>query len=330
MTYHGGIRDYERRRSMTSSRIPLDAIIEPAFRWFGRHRRALPWRDLEALDLDTRAYRVLVSEVMLQQTQVPRVIIIFKRFLTEFPSFTDLAKAGNADVIRAWRGMGYNSRALRLRDAARMICDVHGGHCPSGMEELMALPGVGHYTAAAIRNFAFDCPTACIDTNIRRILHRVFHGPEKRDGTWRVADAALMKIAASFVEHRPSAAWPALLMDLGSSVCTKRSPSCAVCPLRPVCKSADNVPQLKKAKNASTRAEPGSIIGGRFVPNRIIRGRIVDYLRDARQPQGEDSIGLQVRGDWSVEHNAWLRAILKKLEEDMLIERRARGFILKA
>ena len=252
-------------------------FVEEMWAWYGRNKRILPWRDLTDADPTERAYKVMVSEIMLQQTQVPRVIIIYKEFLRRFPTLGDLAKASNKEVLMAWRGMGYNSRALRLRDAAKIIrsyelrvtsCEYSKPETrnpkpqfPREMEELTAIPGIGEYTAAAIRNFAFNIPTPCIDTNIRRILHRTFFGPENADGSWEKDDEYLLKVAGEVLEEAirqkgveaadaaeatgvtdasvtsvssvPSVAseWHAALMDFGSLVQTKRNPRFDICPL---------------------------------------------------------------------------------------------------
>ena len=198
----------------------IEKFVREVWRWYRIHKRNLPWRDLAIKDDAERAYRIMVSEVMLQQTQVSRVIIIYKRFLRVFPTLIDLARASNREVILAWRGMGYNSRVIRLRDAAREI--LHRSESqkskstlrrssgqereeneiifPREMEELMSIPGIGHYTAAAIRNFAFHLPTPCIETNIRRVLHTKFFGPPEADGTWRVGDRELLKLADEVLE----------------------------------------------------------------------------------------------------------------------------------
>ena len=156
----------------------IEGFVREIWSWYARHKRTLPWRDLKVEYDSQRAYMVLVSEIMLQQTQVSRVQIVFKRFLESFPTLEDLAKATNAEVILAWRGMGYNSRVLRLRDAAKIICEEHQGIFPKEMDQLLSIKGIGNYTAGAIRNFAFHIPTACVDTNIRRIVHRTFFAPE--------------------------------------------------------------------------------------------------------------------------------------------------------
>ncbi len=266
------------------------AFVQTIWQWYSIHKRTLPWRDLSDTDPTERAYKVLVSEIMLQQTQVPRVIIIYRSFLERFPTLGDLAVASNKEVLMAWRGMGYNSRALRLRDAARIIVgDSNGSFTrglvhstrnkrvneltskrvvfPESMQELTSIPGIGEYTAAAIRNFAFGLPTPCIDTNIRRILHRTFVGPENEDGTWRKDDRYLLGVARAVLEEAllqkgaktldrecsggacsapttnaisvgaqqccapATADWHAALMDFGSLVQTKRNPRWEVCPL---------------------------------------------------------------------------------------------------
>src|SRR3989338_7374659 len=171
------------------------AFVDTIWAWYAVHKRSLPWRDLAVVDETERAYRVLVSEVMLQQTQVSRVVIIYKRFLEQFPTIEKLASASTKDVLMAWRAMGYNSRALRLRDAAKIIIEDFGGVFPKEFNQLRSIKGVGPYTAGAIRNFAFNLPTPCIDTNIRRILHRTFVGPENSDGTYKKDDRYLLGLA---------------------------------------------------------------------------------------------------------------------------------------
>ncbi len=255
----------------------IQAFVETIWEWYSRHKRTLPWRDLPDTDPAERAYKVLVSEIMLQQTQVPRVIVIYKEFLRRFPALRDLAAASNKEVIMAWRGMGYNSRALRLRDATKSILERSYElrvtsyattkpatrnpqlAFPTEIKDLMLIKGIGTYTAAAIRNFAFGLPTPCIDTNIRRILHRTFVGPEEADGTWEKDDGYLLGVAEevlaealrqkgteategtqgtddssfSSVPSVPSASseWHAALMDFGSLVQTKRNPKWEICPL---------------------------------------------------------------------------------------------------
>lgn len=323
-------------------------------KWFAVNRRTLPWRDLTEKDPDQRAYLILISEIMLQQTQVPRVIVKYKEFVQRFPSLEALSKASNADVLIAWKGMGYNSRALRLRDAAKTIADRFSGQFPTDMESLLSIKGIGDYTAGAIRNFAFDIPTPCIDTNIRRILHRFFVGPENPDGTWKKDDRELIKIAAkalkvalkssgrgrgvrgfrrnrrtdkrrsssdtsdSSVSSESSSSWHAALMDFGSLVMTKTNPKWdQLSPeLRSICKAYGKVKVRIKKVNKS---EPGIDIDGRFIPRRIIRGKVVEALRGADSWMMIDEI-FRMIGLGSMNDQLWFDDLLKGLKRDGLIE----------
>lgn len=354
----------------------IAAFVHEIWSWYVRHKRQLPWRDLPDTDPNIRAYKILISEVMLQQTQVSRVIIVFKRFLEEFPTMESLARASNKDVILAWRGMGYNSRALRLRDAIKMIVEGRmtrperplpenknflspgsavsrrgtEGIFPRTMDELLSIPGIGHYTAGAVMNFAFGTPVHCIDTNIRRILHRGFEGPETGDGVWEKSDRELLPLAADVLAEAvaqapgfpelvspPGAEWHAALMDFGSLVQTKRSPRWDICPLTAkgimatTEKSWDRAQKVIKKKPLSKRKEPGRIIAGAYVPNRIIRGRVVELLRDAKTPVTLETIGRNVCIDWSAsEHREWLNGIVTKLTRDAIVARQKRGFVLQS
>lgn len=333
------------------------AFDERMWHWFATHKRTLPWRDLKINDVTQRAYMILVSEVMLQQTQVSRVEVIFKRFLREFPAIQDLAKASNKAVIIAWRGMGYNSRALRLRDAAREIVRRQKSEegqerqegkntFPHEYDDLLSIKGIGPYTAAAIRNFAFHLPTPCIDTNIRRILHRVFIGPDNADGTFRVGDKKLLPLAETTLRlvlniepktknlsgslkaspRSSSADWHAALMDFGSAICIKKNPRCDMCPMsKGICTSAFRVPAKGRdgkssVSRKSIKQEPGRKVGSKFIPNRIFRGRIIEALRDEPRGLTLQQIGSQIALDWSeAEHTDWLTSILLKLQKDQMI-----------
>jgi A/G-specific adenine glycosylase len=310
----------------------IRAFVREIWTWYGFHKRKLPWRDLQISDPTERAYQVLVSEIMLQQTQVPRVIGAFRLFVERFPRLADLANAENREVLLIWRGMGYNSRALRLRDAAKIILERHAGVFPQSMEELRAIPGIGHYTAGAIRNFAFNIPTPCLDTNIRRVLHRTFIGPENPDGTWKKDDAYLLELAEDILHEAiktgTTADWHAALMDFGSLVCTKRNPKWEICPLTRagISKSSHKVvASIPK----SAKQEPGRLVGSKFVPNRIFRGRIVEALRDEPAGLTPSQIGPRISVDWeSAVHRAWLDGLLKKLVQDKLLRKAKSRFVL--
>lgn len=326
-------------------------FVEEIWAWYARHKRQLPWRDLAIQDNTERAYRVLVSEIMLQQTQVPRVIIIFRRFLDQFPTIRDLAQASNAEVIQAWKGMGYNSRALRLRDAAKNIIEEHQGIFPKEMNQLLSINGIGPYTAAAIRNFAFNIPTPCIDTNIRRILYRTFIGPDVSfipSGKLEVGDRELLKIAEEVLAiaisqqstdgiPHDAANWHAALMDFGSLVQAKSSPKWSICPLteKGIMKTTPQEFQEASEKAQSSqlaaqisKKEPGRMHGAKYVPNRIFRGRIVDALREYPEGLLFEEIGSEICSDWAQVHHEWLLSLLQKLEKDGLLMQKKERYVL--
>lgn len=313
-----------------------EAFAGSVWAWYKRWKRTLPWRDLDIRDDSQRAYLVLVSEVMLQQTQVPRVIGAFKRFTERFPTAASLAAASNAEVITAWKGMGYNSRALRLRDAAKAVVTEHGRVFPRAEEELRAINGIGPYTASAIRNFAFNLPTPCVDTNIHRILHRVFEGPEPEKANTAVQKRVLtlagdsLKIALE-TPGTTAADWHAALMDFGSLVCTKSAPKCEACPLsKGICRSAFRIKARPRGEKAPSK-EPGRIIAGTFTPNRIVRGRIVDALREHSAGLTAEELGSHAAADWDAqEHLPWLEPILQKLVKDQLLQQHGELFTLAA
>lgn len=311
-------------------------FVQELWLWYGRHKRRLPWRDLSIKEDTDRAYRILVSEVMLQQTQVERVKIVFKNFLERFPHIEDLAKATNKEIILAWRGMGYNSRALRLRDAAAIIVSDRKGIFPRELDQLRSIKGIGPYTASAVRNFAFNLPTPCIDTNIRRILHRTFVGPENPDGTWSMSDKELMEIAEEVLDEavddtRTAAEWHAALMDFGSLVQTKTNPKWNICPLSAkgiMRTTPDNFPTKNQKLKTNKRLEPGRFEGAKYVPNRIFRGRIVELLRDEERGLTLEDIGPRICIDWEEKHHAWLQNLITKLVQERMILERNRAYVL--
>ncbi|HXF33323.1 MAG TPA: A/G-specific adenine glycosylase [Candidatus Acidoferrales bacterium] len=237
--------------------------------WYARRgRHDLPWRR------DPTPYRVLVSEFMLQQTQVERVIPIFDAFVLRFPDFETLAAAQAAEVVRAWRGLGYNTRAVRLQRVARAVVDRHEGRLPRERDALLALPGVGPYTASAIRAFAFDADDVALDTNLRRIVHRVRFGLEIPP---RASAREIDEAAGAMLARGRSFAWNSAMMDLGATVCTSRAPKCLLCPLRERCAAAP----VDGANLAALREKGRSPGRPRFEEtSRYARGRIVDFLRE--------------------------------------------------
>jgi A/G-specific adenine glycosylase len=291
-------------------------LQERLLAWYRRHgRAALPWR------VARDPYYTLVSEFMLQQTQVDRVAPSFAAFVERFPDVASLARASVADVLRQWKGLGYNSRAVRLKGVAEAVVALHGGVIPSDRKALRALPGVGPYTASAIRAFAFDIDDAPVDTNIRRLMHRLFYGIEyPRAAAARELDRRARELVPPGAAHD----WNSALMDLGATICTARSPKCLLCPLRGECAAAPIdavVLDALRAANAKPRAPQQTIKFERTT--RYARGRIVDRLRDL--PAGERislldlhrSIEPALPGR-SIED---VRALVAALERDGLVAR---------
>jgi A/G-specific adenine glycosylase len=199
-------------------------------RWYGRHRRDLPWRG------STDPYAVLVSEIMLQQTQVSRVEEYFRRFLGSYPTIEDLAAAPAEAVRESWAGLGYYARARNLQAAARHIVEELEGVFPSQPNDLRRLPGIGRYTAAAVASLAFGADVATVDTNINRVLGRVFRVRGAKKTAER--DRRIWSLAERLVPPRRSSDWNQALMDLGATICVARTPRCEACPVEVVCRSS--------------------------------------------------------------------------------------------
>ena len=199
--------------------------------WYRRHGRDLPWRET------TDPYHILVSEVMLQQTQVDRVLPKYHEWLLKYPSLAALAEADEADVSQTWRPLGYNIRPKRLHSIAREAVATYGGVLPSDAEKLLSFKGIGAYTAGAIRSFAFGQRAAIVDTNVARVLFRVFiaEGNPKAHAMQR----QLWRHSEALVPFRYVFDFNQALMDLGATVCTARGQKCGVCPMRRFCRSAD-------------------------------------------------------------------------------------------
>jgi A/G-specific adenine glycosylase len=238
--------------------------------WYHREARALPWRATRD------PYAILVSEIMLQQTQAARVEPAYRAFLARFPAVAVLAAAPLADVLTQWRGLGYNRRARNLHAAAAAIVERHGGVVPRDLAALRALPGLGDYTARAVLAFAFDEPAAPVDTNVGRVLARAAAGePLTRAAAQRLADA--------LVPAPAPAAWSHALMDLGARVCVARRPRCGLCPVAASCawlrRGGDD-----PAASTATRSRPQAAFAG---SDRYHRGRLVDALRAGPLPASD-------------------------------------------
>jgi A/G-specific adenine glycosylase len=197
--------------------------------WYRKNGRDLPWRKSDD------PYHILVSEIMLQQTQVDRVLPKYREWLEKYPSLAALAAAPADDVTRTWYPLGYNVRPRRLQSIARETVERFGGELPSDEETLLSFNGIGAYTAGAIRSFAFGERAAILDTNVARVLLRVFLG--SGDAKQHATRRRLWQLSETLVPHRHVFDFNQALMDLGAMVCVARKPSCPVCPLRGMCAS---------------------------------------------------------------------------------------------
>ncbi|HWB58999.1 MAG TPA: A/G-specific adenine glycosylase [Chthoniobacteraceae bacterium] len=234
--------------------MPRPAEIKPAaFRkslvaWFKKAGRDLPWRRT------ADPYAILVSEIMLQQTQVVTVLDYYARWMKRFPDFASLAAASEADVLSVWQGLGYYSRARNLHRAAQAVMREHAGEMPRDPEEIHKLPGIGRYTAGAVATFAFDLPAPIVDANIARVLARVFNIREPVDST--AGRDALWAHAAALQPPSGGRLFNSALMELGALVCLPRSPKCSVCPVKKSCRAPDpeSLP-VKKARRKTIALE---------------------------------------------------------------------------
>jgi len=284
-------------------------LTHTLLKWYNLHARAFPWRTAAA-----DPYVVLISETMLQQTQASRVAEKLPKFLTVFPTLNHLAAASNGLILRQWQGMGYNSRALRLRDSARIIVEQHGGKVPCDVVSLRALPGIGSYTSAAIACFAFNKRVVVLDVNVRRVYSRL---AKRQPTTMDVeSDDTLQAFAERIIPARRAAQWHHAVMDLGATICTARKPQCDACPMSALCPSAHVLRPATKKKSA----EP--LFRGK--PQRIWRGRIIETLRHVEPGKHKRLSRLlkDVLGTHTAEESQWIEAILTALERSGHITRR--------
>lgn len=296
--------------SFVVSTQQLGQFRKRLLRWYSQHRRNLPWRHTHD------PYRILISEVMLQQTQVAKVIERYKRWLKHFPTVQHLAQARSSDVLREWSGLGYNRRALALHHTAKKIMDECQGQFPRDVMALQRFNGIGKYTAHAIASFAFRKRVPLVDTNIKRVLGRIFFGYKKlerlRDDEtvfWELSNKVVASSASVYELNQG-------LMDVGAMICTAKQPKCQVCPMRTICKSYPAIltasPDRLRVK--TKRIEP--LFFGQ--PRRIWRGRILRYLH-SNQSSTLTEIGRALQTDWTSSRLPWLKNVVQTLEKDRMV-----------
>ncbi len=300
----------------------LTRVHSYLLQWYAAEHRDLPWRSTHD------PYAILVSEMMLQQTQVQRVLPKYEQFLAAFPTLADLAAASTADVISVWVPLGYNMRAVRLQSIARQVMNEHDGSIPDTIEELLTLKGIGRYTAGAIACFAYKKQVAMVDTNIHRVLHRIFLGLDLSEP--RLTNDQRLTFAEQVLPDGKAYDWNQALMDLGATICTSANPQCSRCPLQDVCKtyaemsqyslfpSGTVIRQIRKVaeKKEAYQNQPFTST------NRYFRGRIVDHL--CSLPEGQrvplTLLGPKIKQEFQEEDLIWLQQLVEKLAKDGLVD----------
>ena len=248
-------------------------LHEDVLAWFDAEARDLPWRR------DTSPWSVMVSEFMLQQTPVSRVLPVFQTWMRRWPTPATQAADPPGDAVRAWGRLGYPRRALRLHAAATAIVERHGGAVPSEREALLALPGVGDYAASAVASFAFGGRHPVLDTNVRRVFARVVEGVAFPAPSVTAAERVL---AESLMPEHNAHHWAAATMELGALVCTARAPRCGDCPVAKQCRwRAAGYPEHDGPPRRG-QAWAGT--------DRQVRGRLMAVLRDADGPVTRDAL----------------------------------------
>lgn len=285
----------------------LPTVQSELLAWFEQHRRDLPWRHTRD------PYAILVSEIMLQQTQVDRVLPYWHAWMERWPNARALADAPVAEVIRAWKGLGYNRRAVNLQRAAQAVVDA-GGKFPETVEGLLELPGIGPYTAGAIACFAYEQDVAFIDTNMRRVLHRIFVGVDVPKPT--IPDKQVLEIAIEAIPEGQGWTWNQAIMEFGAIHCTARKPMCLTCPVQQQCAA---FPEIQAAIASNGKAPRTKSIPFEQT-NRYFRGRIMDELR-AHEGEGVSlsEMGPVVKSGFAIEDYPWLLELVTALERDGLL-----------
>jgi len=224
----------------------IRAFRGPLLRWYRRHSRDLPWRQTRD------PYAILISEFMLQQTQVATVIPYYNEWLSCFPDFASLARASENNVLRAWQGLGYYARARNLHAAARVVADRHRGRLPRRVEQMQQLPGIGKYTAHAVASFAFNQSVPIVEANTARVLTRLFDFRESIDSV--AGRKTLWQYAAALLPKSNARIYNSALIDLGALVCIPREPKCGICPVKKFCraKNPETLP-VRKSRSRTTR-----------------------------------------------------------------------------
>ena len=281
----------------------MKSLHQPVLTWYQENKRDLPWRD-------SNPWAVLVSEIMLQQTPVARVLPIYIQWMKRWPTAASLAQATPAEVITAWGRLGYPRRALRLHECAKVIAGQYHGVVPQTEEELRALPGIGEYTSAALIAFAFSGRSLVLDINIRRLFSRVIDGVEVP----KAAPTKSERVAREgLIPKKDAHIWAAATMELGALICTAKKPQCGQCPLASQCKWRSlDYPLSDQPKRTQTW----------HGTDRQCRGVIVQALRENPVLQKKEIMLL-----WDVPSQVE-KALLTLLEDGLVVSVKGQRFSL--
>jgi A/G-specific adenine glycosylase len=304
--------------SFVVSTDQVKAFSRTLLRWYRKFGRDLPWRHTQD------PYHILVAEVMLQQTQVTTVIERYQRWFKRFPTIAALAKAESAAVLKEWSGLGYNRRVLALQQIAQRVMTEFRGKFPADIATLKSFNGIGDYTAHALASFAFQQRVPLVDTNIKRVLGRIFFGYKKlekirddHEQFWELSRKVIDRTSSPYDLNQG-------LMDFGAIVCTAKQPRCHVCPMQTICRSYPAILQAQPEhlRVKTKRHEP--LYYGQ--PRRIWRGKILQYLHT--QPKGAtlQAIGRHLQADWQDSRLEWLDSVIRTMIKDQLIQTKGNRF----
>jgi len=281
----------------------MKSLHQPVLTWYKENKRDLPWRDSDP-------WGVLVSEIMLQQTPVARVLPIYIQWMKRWPTAASLAQATPAEVITAWGRLGYPRRALRLHESAKVVAGQYHGVVPQTEEELRALPGIGEYTSAALIAFAFSGRSLVLDINIRRLFSRVIDGVEVPKAAPTKSERVAREV---LIPKRDAHIWAAATMELGALICTAKKPQCGQCPLASQCKWRSlDYPLSDQPKRTQTW----------HGTDRQCRGVIVQALRENPVLQKKEIMLL-----WDVPSQVE-KALLTLLEDGLVVSVKGQRFSL--